>query len=155
MRKIKLSLLVLAALTFGAAAAVHAFPDCGTCPTSTCDTTCQYCDGIDYPDGGCSNWAYKTCQDTGGCMRAGCTPSWSEQSSTVRGTYGTQYGAWCEHHTVEWVTEVDANSCNINSWYNTRSSCVDDRDGVKAGPFQDCCNGSPSSLFLCDHHHSC
>jgi len=135
-------------------ARAQGFPDCGTCPTLSCDETCQYCDGIESPDGGCSNFAYKSCMDTGACIKPGCTSSWNQTSSIVRGTYGVNLYFYCEHHKVSWTTEADANQCNISSYFWTRSSCVDITDYYKIQTGNaDCCDGH--SPFVCDHHHSC
>src|SRR5260370_25031366 len=138
-----------------AAQAQQQYPDCPSCPSLPCDPYCQYCNGIEPPDGGCSNWAYQHCSDMAACITPGCTSNWTQTSSSVRGTFGVGYAVYCEHHTLFWVTETDTNQCNTSSYYWTRSSCVDDLDGYKWGSFPDCCNGSPSSLFTCDHHHSC
>ena len=72
-----------------------------------------------------------------------------------QGTY--EGGNWnsCNHHSVEWVTLTDGNSCNINSSYYVQHYCDDVIDGSKSGFYPDCCDGYPSSLFTCNGYHSC
>lgn len=136
--------------------------DCGQCmPTSPCGQGCTICDGIENPDGSCSHEYSTTCGQSCtapdcACIRDGCTPSFQDTSRSLRGTYAEHYYLYCEHYKVEWVTQSDLNQCNTNPNYWTRSFCDHTKDGYKWGDgAYSCCNGKPSSLFRCDHHHSC
>jgi hypothetical protein len=141
------------------ATAAQAQMDCGSCtPTSSCDTECTVCRGIDYQDGSCSNPTTTTCGDAGGntsgCIRSGCSPNFVESSRSNRGTYGLAYVVYCEHHRVDWVTQTDANQCNTNSAFWTNAFCQDTQDGYKWGTSTpDCCDGTPG--FTCNHFHNC
>lgn len=162
-------LLVLAsALLLNAllASQAQAQLSCDQCtPTSGCDDSCYYCTGPDNVDGFCSRTVDTTCGDyggnTSGCMQSGCTPSYTEVSRELRGTYGTGYYFYCEHHRVEWLTERDVNQCNTNSAYWYRSSCDDTQDGYKWATFSvDCCDGrnldgSVNHTYDCNHYHHC
>lgn len=139
--------------------------DCGQCtPYSSCGESCVLCRGPEHPDGSCGGYEYTTCGDTGGfiygCMQSGCTPSLTEVSRDLRGTYGNGSAFSCSHHRVEWVTKYDNNQCNTNSDYWYVSSCEDSIDGGKSGWFPDCCNGyGPNgqldSTYTCNHYHNC
>lgn len=134
--------------------------DCGQCtPTSYCSAGCTLCDGIESPDGSCSNVYTTTCgqaNSASGCIQDGCAPSFQETSRVLRGTYQDNYYLYCEHFRLEWVTEVDVNQCNTDPAYWTRSYCDRTKDGYKWGAgASSCCNGLPSSLFTCNNQHSC
>jgi hypothetical protein len=118
-------------------------------------------DQIDHIDT-CNTYEYTTCGDVGyACTRTGCTPDFEEVSRVVQGTYGEGYVVYCEHHSVEWVTQQDVNACNTNSAYNYHSYCHDETDGYKFGSSSvDCCDGNgpdglPDPLFTCNHYHHC
>jgi hypothetical protein len=160
-----LSTLLSLPLFFLSVAGVQAQMDCGQCtPYSNCEESCVYCNGIEYIDGGCSRYEYTTCGDAGGyvygCMQSSCTPSLTEVSRELRGTYGNGSMFSCSHHRVEWVTKYDSNQCNTNSSYWYVSSCEDSLDGGKSGWFPDCCNGygpggTLDSTYTCNHQHNC
>lgn len=145
-----------------AAPAVMAQQDCSSCtPQQDCSTECGYCaDMIDHIDT-CSDYEYTTCGERGAaCNQTNCTPDWVETSRVTQGTYGEGYYFFCEHHSVEWVTQVDYNACNTNSYYNTNHYCHDETDGYKFGSGSDCCDGEGpvgvyNANFLCNHYHSC
>src|SRR6266446_3684712 len=160
----KRSLGILVFLLFAfAAPAVMAQQDCSTCsPQGGCDTPCTRCaDEILHIDT-CDNYEYTTCGAVGyPCNQTGCSPDFQEVSRVVQGTYGEGYVFFCEHHSMEWVTQVDVNACNTNSYYNYNHYCHDDLDGWKFGTSSvDCCDGYgpdgvPNSGFLCNHYHHC
>jgi len=141
-----------------AAPAVMAQQDCSSCTTQQdCSTECVYCaDEILHIDT-CETYGYSTCGERGsGCNQPSCTPDWVETSREVQGTYGEGYYFFCEHHRVEWVTQVDNNHCGTNYNYY----CHDEMDGVKWGSGSDCCDGegppnTPNSGYLCNHYHEC
>jgi hypothetical protein len=137
--------------------------------TSSCDEQCWWC-GMDYEDPTYCDQAhthYSTCGDyggyTSGCLQ--CAPDFQEQSRVTQGTYGTTHyvfpNFYCEHHSVEWVTQLDVNHCNTNSTYWYHSYCHDEEDGYKFATHSvDCCDGNgpdglPDSTFTCNHYHDC
>ena len=145
-----------------AAPAVMAQQDCSACtPQQDCSTSCTYCaDEILHIDT-CDTYAYTTCGDRGNaCNKTNCTPDFVETSRVVQGTYGAGYYFYCEHHKMEWVTQVDVNACNTNSYYNYNHYCHDEMDGWKVGSGSDCCDeqgppGTYNSGFICNHYHEC
>jgi hypothetical protein len=153
LRNALLVAIVLGAVLFtGDAAAQIACNDCD--PWSTpCSTACWYCvrPGIDE----CQEYGESTCGQSGPCIQDNCTPNWVVTSVVNQGTYGVGYSWYCEHHTVDKVTESDTNQCSTSSIGWTKVTCEDDVDGYKyAFPsWPDCCDGSPG--FSCNHYHHC
>jgi hypothetical protein len=157
-------LLTVVALMFTFSAAAQ---DCSQCDpyANHCSDSCDKCthQGID----GCDAWTESTCGAVGSggthgrCLADNCNPSWSETSRVTQGTYGIGEFWTCSHHAVQWVTITDANQCNLNSDYWQQHYCDDVIDGHKGWwYFPDCCDGTdndhnPSSLFTCNHYHSC
>ena len=130
---------------------------CNQCtPYSSCGEYCTRCRG--FTQDGCLEEIGSSCGEFGAaCMDDLCSPNFVEVSRDPRGTYGHNGNPFsCSHHKVEWVTRYDTNECNTNSSYWTVSACEDTVDGGKSGGwFPDCCNGYPTSLFTCNHQHSC
>ncbi len=160
-------LLCTMALLFIAGSA-FAKMDCDNCDPygSHCSDPCYICRQPGPDPGTCRSTPISTtCGDDrvlgGNCLQNGCSPSFYEVSRVNQGTYQNNYVAYCNHHKVEWVTEQDANHCNLNSFWWTRSHCEDHQDGYKFGTSTvDCCDGYgpdglPDSTFTCNHFHSC
>jgi hypothetical protein len=129
---------------------------------SGCSDVCYRCRGFT-PDGGCLNYVASTCGGFGNddCIPDNCTPNWVETSRVTQGTYDGNSWNSCTHHSVQWVTLVDQNSCNTNENLWTQHYCDNVIDGTKSGGFYpSCCdgydgNGNPDPLFTCDGNHSC
>jgi hypothetical protein len=128
---------------------------------SGCSDPCLRC-RVFLPDGGCQSYVEKTCGglSNSDCIPDNCTPSWSETSRVTQGTYDGNNWNSCTHHSVQWVTVTDANSCNTNSALWTQHYCDNVIDGSKSGFYPDCCDGydgygNPNSLFTCNGYHSC
>ena len=156
-RALFILLSVAALLVFAVGANAQ---DCDTCDPSTnhCSDYCDQCthEGID----SCDTWASSTCGANHACLTDNCTPSWSETSRVTQGTYDGRSISSCNHHSVQWVTEVDSHQCNTSSAYWTVHFCDDVIDGSRNAPFYpSCCDGyddfGPNSLFTCDGQHSC
>lgn len=158
-RKALLFLLsVTALLMFAVGASAQ---DCNTCDlyNSHCSDYCDRCihQGID----GCDDWTPSTCGYDHPCLADNCTPSWSETSRVTQGTYDGVSFSSCNHHSVQWVTDTDANQCNTSSYYWTHSYCDNVIDGSKnfSGYWPSCCDGyddwGPNALFTCNSYHSC
>jgi len=138
--------------------------DCDECSpyTSHCNDYCERC--TRYGQDGCANYVADTCGSfhnlEGECLANNCTPSWSETSRVTQGTYDGNSLFDCDHHSVQWVTVVDGNHCNEDSYFWTQSYCDNVSDGHKSGLSPDCCDGygpdgQPNSLYTCDGNHYC
>jgi len=142
--------------------AAVAFAECDTeCNQyySYCSQECDVCthQGID----GCDGWRSSTCGDEmGACLQDNCTPNWVETARTNYGTYDGRSLTQCTHHSVDLVTQVDYNDCNVNSSFWTHTFCSDYIDGHKYGCcYPSCCSGYnadyPYQALSCDGNHSC
>jgi len=157
------SLFILSAvmlLMFAVSASAQLCSECDPY-NSYCSDFCYKCRGFTQ-DGGCLNYIESTC---GGpyntnCIPDNCTPNWTETSRVTQGTYDGNSWNGCNHHSVQWVTVTDTNSCNTNQNLWTQHYCDDVIDGHKDGFYPDCCDGYgpggyPDPLYTCNGYHSC
>ena len=154
------SLLVFsfaAAMLFASAASAQ--QECNQCDpwNSYCSDPCAVC--IQFGMDGCVLYDWSTCGDAwGACLDGTCSPNWVETSRTNVGTYDGRSWNGCTHHRVDSVTIEDANECNINSYFWTRTYCDDWIDDYKSGCcYPSCCEGvgENNTQLECNGFHSC
>jgi hypothetical protein len=177
MNKLIRSILFLTTVSiFGSAGPAFAQIDCAMCDpySNHCSDDCYICHRPGQDPGDCGSYTYTTCGDDramgGNCLQDNCNPSWVVTAQENRGTYGEALFSFyyphlyysCAHHRVDAITETDANACNMNTYWQTRSSCIDYVDAWKPSSltYQDCCDGFDAShhidpTYSCNDYHSC
>jgi len=162
------SLFILAAtalmfFAFGAAAQQL----CEECDpySNYCSDPCLKC--TFFTMDGCGGYTETTCGAVGSggthgrCIADNCEPSWTETSRVTQGTYDGNSWNSCTHHSVQWVTLTDGNSCNLNSDYWVQHYCDNVIDGTRSGGwYPSCCDqlnddDQYDPLFTCDGNHYC